>query len=508
MPVQGPGRSRDPQEGTPIVPVVPPVPSTAPVTVGPAGVGLKLLASPAEWTGSDPRTREEDPAKRFIERISREPAKVEGKDIHMLLEHGLDPKLSDSVAVALERAVRENSSLAEDVVTACHARLKKTPAGNSPVRGVVVRALAATVVATLDGSRHRAAVMEGIKNVDLTKSERAQVESCVCGSSPQAVADLRKQLPLPRWYHRVFGEPEETTKLRVSQIAEKVELICALAERGILLDEVVSLVGDLIKNEYLNKSNLDILRSLKGYVTETGSSLSGRSQKVLSDVLVSAETPYHGTIAQILLAGTVSEAVQRSLAKRLLQLKDTVPLTKMADRWVVRMCALLSERPECIKELSDLFSAAKNRWPIGAELTGRDPFLLGGYDQFFRTVDGHQAILGAISVGGKVLTTLLSEGSFNKTRGDQAAYAKRLGYRLASEEEHLAYVNDLLKKEDDNSITPVQRQALRIHMERYVRNDRGGFEVEEGRAIDTKSRMVNGELCVGALFVRESAESK
>jgi hypothetical protein len=418
----------------------------------------------------------------------------------------LDSKLGDSVAVALEWVVRENSSLAEDVVTACHARLKKTPDGDSPVRGVVIRALAATVVATLDGSRHRAAVMEGIKNVDLTKSERAQVESCACGSSPQAVAVLKKELPLPRWYHRVFGEPEETTKLRVSRIAEKVELICALAERGILLDEVVSLVGDLIKNEYLNKANRDILWSLKGYVTETGSSLSGRSQKVLSDVFVSADTHYHGTVAQILLAGTISEEVQRSLAKRLLQLKDTVPLTRMADRWVVRMCAQLSERPECIKELRDLFSTARNRWPIGAELTGRDPFLLGGYDQFFKTVDGHQAILGAISVGGKVLTTLLSEGSFNKTREDQAAYAKRLGYRLASEEEHLAYVNDLLKKQDDNSITPVQRQALRIHMERYVRNDRGGFVVKGGRVIDTTSWLVNGEYVDGALFVRDAAD--
>jgi len=298
--------------------------------VGPAGVGLSPLASPVEWTGSDPRTREEDPAQRFIERVSREPATVEGKDIHKLLEHGLDSRLSDSVAVALERAVRENAYLAEDVVTACHARLKITPPhhGPSPVRGVVIRALAATVVATLDGSRHRAAVMEEIKNVDLTESERLQVESCAWGASPQAVADLKKELPLPRWYHRVFGEPEETTKLRVSRIAEKVELICALAERGILLDEVVSLVGDLIKNEYLNKANRYILWSLKGYVTETGSSLSGRSQKVLSDVFVSADTPYHGTVAQILLAGTVSEAVQRSLAKRLLQLKDTVPLTR------------------------------------------------------------------------------------------------------------------------------------------------------------------------------------
>jgi hypothetical protein len=151
-----------------------------------------------------------------------------------------------------------------------------------------------------------------------------------------------------------------------------------------LLDEVVSLVGDLIKNKYFHHAP-DILPSLKGYVTETGSSLSGRSQKVLGDVFVSADTHSygtvcHGAVAEILLAGTVSEAVQRSFAKRLLELKDTVPLTEKADKWVVRMCAQISERPECIKELSDLFSTAKNRWPIGAELTGRDPFLLGGDD--------------------------------------------------------------------------------------------------------------------------------
>jgi hypothetical protein len=35
----------------------------------------------------------------------------------------------------------------------------------------------------------------------------------------------------------------------------------------------------------------------------------------------------------------------------------------------------LSERTECVQELSDLFVAAKNVWPIGALLTGTDPLL-------------------------------------------------------------------------------------------------------------------------------------
>ncbi len=354
-------------------PTVKPKSPEAAVAAGPARDGLKDAPPPPGWTRPVPDTRQLDSAQRLIDRVSNDPAMVVGQDIHQLLELGIDPQLSDSVAAALERALSKNASLAEVVVTACRARLDLTAATTSPVRGVIVRLFIAAVGATPEGTQHRTALIHRIETAGLTDSERIEVAVGTGSVSKESIAFLRKQLPLPGWFDRFFGERESTSSWRGGLITEKMGLISSLAQNGLLLDEVVSLVG------YPNVRQEVILKGLRQFVTQTSSSLPDATQKALWDLVQSPRLDDSSKfiVEEILLAGTVSEVIQKDLAKRLVQIKDTVPLRKNEDKWVVRMCSQLTRREECIKELGDVFVAAKNSWPIGSQLTGTDDFLSG-----------------------------------------------------------------------------------------------------------------------------------
>jgi hypothetical protein len=126
-----------------------------------------------------------------------------------------------------------------------------------------------------------------------------------------------------------------------------------------------------------------------------------------------------------------------------------------------------------------------------------------------KTIDGHQAVVGQIFVEGQQLDTLLTEGSFSKTRADQIAYAERLGYRLATREEHLAYVEDLLAKEENKTINDAEKNALETYLQRYMRDTDGGLDVD-GRGVRPYGLPLVDRAFPsdGALFVRASAESK
>jgi hypothetical protein len=124
-------------------------------------------------------------------------------------------------------------------------------------------------------------------------------------------------------------------------------------------------------------------------------------------------------------------------------------------------------------------------------------------------VDGHQAVVGEISVNDRQLDTLLFEGSFNKSREEQIAYAKELGYRMATREENRAYVVSLLAKEKDKSINAAEAKALNFYRQRFVRDTAGALDVDGRRVVDRGSFWgASGVPLNGALFVRASAESK
>jgi hypothetical protein len=126
-----------------------------------------------------------------------------------------------------------------------------------------------------------------------------------------------------------------------------------------------------------------------------------------------------------------------------------------------------------------------------------------------KSVDGHQAVVGKITVNGQQLDTLLSEGSFNKSRPGQRGYAAQLGFRMATRAENRAYVDSLLAKEKDKSINAAEANALETYRDRYVRDVEGGLDVD-GRRVHAFGRIWDGfdGPSSGALFVRASAESK
>ena len=123
-----------------------------------------------------------------------------------------------------------------------------------------------------------------------------------------------------------------------------------------------------------------------------------------------------------------------------------------------------------------------------------------------KTIDNHQAVVGQITVNGQQLDTLLSEGS--KKRGDQFAYAEKLGYRMATRAENRAYVDSLLAKEEDKSINAAEANALKNYKDWYVRDDQGGLGVDGRRVRDSDGYLgAHIRPGIGALFVRASAES-
>ena len=126
-----------------------------------------------------------------------------------------------------------------------------------------------------------------------------------------------------------------------------------------------------------------------------------------------------------------------------------------------------------------------------------------------KKINGHNAVVGQITVNGQQLDTLLSEGSFNKSRSDQYKYAAKLDCRMATRAENRAYVDSLLAKEEDTSINAAEANALKTYRDRHVRDDQGGLVVDGRRVYDFDNRWRGHDAPpYGALFVRASAESK
>jgi hypothetical protein len=127
-----------------------------------------------------------------------------------------------------------------------------------------------------------------------------------------------------------------------------------------------------------------------------------------------------------------------------------------------------------------------------------------------KSVDGHQAVVGKITVNGQQLDTLLSEGAFNKSRADQHEYAAKLHCRMATRAENRAYVDSLLTKEEDKSINAAEANALKTYRDRYVRDDEAGLDVGGRRVrVSRNYHWVDDDHpFYGALFVRASAEAK
>ena len=154
--------------------------------------------------------------------------------------------------------------------------------------------------------------------------------------------------------------------------------------------------------------------------------------------------------------------------------------------------------PEYIKVIKSAASATKS------EAAGR-----------IVKVKRYEAVESQITVKGQLLDTLLSLGSFNKSLKQQIAYAKKLGYRLATREENMAYVKILLGKDAKGSINTAEFKALRIYRnmymwdKRYVRDSQGALRVFGDDIVGYDRDWRDVDVPHGfALFVRDSEESE
>jgi hypothetical protein len=183
---------------------------------------------------------------------------------------------------------------------------------------------------------------------------------------------------------------------------------------------------------------------------------------------------------------------------------DIAKLVQGLDRTAVALAAL-EESELTPKQVQQLEALLKRASPTeGAPSSTQSQAV-----SEIKTIYNHQAVVGQITVNGQQLDTLLSEGSFNKSRSDQHKYAAELDYRMATRAENRAYVDRLLAKEDDKSINAAEANALKTYRDRYVRDDQGGLVVVGRRVVDSDGRWyVNAYPSDGALFVRASAESK
>jgi hypothetical protein len=185
--------------------------------------------------------------------------------------------------------------------------------------------------------------------------------------------------------------------------------------------------------------------------------------------------------------------------------QDIAKLAKGVDRAQVALEALKDSRltPAQVKQLKALLktvsptegAASATKSEAVAEL---------------KSVDGHQAVVGKVTVNGQQLDTLLSRGSFSIRRTRQRLVIAILGYRLATRAENRAYVDSLLAKEKDESINGAEDTALITYECWRVFDSEGAVGVVDGRRVRDYDRhwLDYGDPFTGALYVRASAESK
>ena len=204
------------------------------------------------------------------------------------------------------------------------------------------------------------------------------------------------------------------------------------------------------------------------------------------------------------LAVILTKMVARSSGERYQDGQALLTALRQAEESIVKNSALQAKPGLLVRGVQALWRGLSHAWRARR---GEDGYISGAATT--TQIDNHQAVAGKITVKGQQLDTLLTEGSFNKTRNDQIAYARSLGYRLATRKEHLVYIKGLLAKQADNTINDAEKNALKTYRDRFVRDTKGGLAVVgwrvRGDGYDWHGR---GFPDCGALFVRASAESK
>lgn len=107
------------------------------------------------------------------------------------------------------------------------------------------------------------------------------------------------------------------------------------------------------------------------------------------------------------------------------------------------------------------------------------------------TLDGHAAVTGIlVNERGEILETLLSDGFLNKSALEQTTYATKLGYERATLWQQLSYMNTLLSKEADNTISEVELKALQFYRQHDMTP---GLDSWEGLKVVGRKPVVTAE---------------
>jgi hypothetical protein len=179
---------------------------------------------------------------------------------------------------------------------------------------------------------------------------------------------------------------------------------------------------------------------------------------------------------------------------------DIATLSLGVDRTDVALQALKDSQltPKQGEQLSELLKSVSPTAGTHSAAGGR-----------FERIDGHEAVVGQILVKGRHVETLLCDGALGLRRADQIAYAEKLGYRLATREENVAYAHRLLGKEVAGSINEAESYALATYRRGNVRDTTQSITVSGWGFDDHHYHWYPYDYPYdGALFVRDSPESK
>jgi hypothetical protein len=180
---------------------------------------------------------------------------------------------------------------------------------------------------------------------------------------------------------------------------------------------------------------------------------------------------------------------------------DILKLQQGADRIEVALDALQESllTPQQFERLKTLLKTASQR--------GIKPPSSSNAAQEYKPLPRHGVIEGKVSVDGQHLDTFLARATFGKSRDEQKAYAAKFGYRLATRKENRAFVESLLSKESDGTISAAEKRSLKMYYTEALRDAQGALFVDERNRIRVEQTDNSGHSYVGALLVKSSAES-
>ena len=268
--------------------------------------------------------------------------------------------------------------------------------------------------------------------------------------------------------------PNVTERIdRASAIAPTAEATFAQipAPRGAPSRETAGLavravVGERIITATIPEDSFNLDRAeLHTYAVELKAKLATREDNlaILHKLIESTPKPYHRDSQAEMLERYKNGACVED-TEGFLRIDEAGNIVALKDNDVAREGE--GRRPH-----TALFITGESRLdPVILELRGRKT----------DTYQKVEAIEGSITVRGEPIRVVLTQASLGLSGSEMREYAAQLGGRLGTDQEHDAYLKDLLFKKFDGTLTEAEAAALKMHEENWIlhkRDDFGGAQV-------------------------------